>query len=137
MKVVSAGEKAAFASDPRVSNSEGATFSRNLGSVAFVNTAGFVVGYRGSYCSLYVEPLCDDEGGKKRNGYWWTTGRILEALDAPESVGREAARRTVATLGSRRVPTSEMPIVFDPEVTRARAAPSAEPMAVSRSQRVL
>ncbi len=114
-----AGEKAAFAFDPRVSNSEGATFSRNLGSVAFANTAGFVGGYRGSYCSLYVEPLCDDEGGKKRNGYWWTAGRFLEALDDPESVGREAARRTVATLGSRKVPTSEMPIVFDPEVARA------------------
>src|SRR5690606_35940184 len=60
-----AAEKAALGFDPRVTNSEGATMSRVLGAVAFANSAGFAGGYRGSYTSLYVEPICDDEGGKK------------------------------------------------------------------------
>ena len=112
-------EAAALDYDTRVTNSDGATWSRVLGTVAFANSAGFAGGYRGSYASLYVEPMCDDEGGKKRNGYWWTANRFLGALDDPEQVGREAARRTVETLGARKVDTCEAPIVFDPEAARA------------------
>lgn len=114
-----AGEKAAMDYDPRVTNSEGATWSRVLGAVAFATSGGFSGGYRGSYQSLYVEPVCDDEGGKKRNGYWWTAGRYLDELEDPAAVGAEAARRTVATLGTRKVDTAELPVVFDPEAGRA------------------
>ena len=114
-----AGENAARRSDPRVTNSEGATFSRVAGSSAFANTAGFAGEMRGTYLSFYVEPICDDEGGKKRNGYWWTAARHLAGLEAAEAVGLEAARRTVAKLGSRRVETCEAPVVFSPDTARA------------------
>ena len=117
------GEAAARRHDARVSNSEGATWSRVLGATAFATSGGFLGGYRGSYCSLVVEPLCDDttdpENPKKRNGYWWTGSRFLASLDVAEAVGIEAARRTVATIGSRKVETQECPIVFDPEVARS------------------
>ena len=113
------GEKAALDFDKRVTNSEGASFGRTVGSSAFATTGGFVGGYRGTYVSFFVEPLCDDEGGKKRNGHWWTGNRFRDKLDAPEAVGAEAARRTVAKLGSRKVDTAHVPIVFDPEAGRA------------------
>ncbi len=117
------GEAAARRHDARVTNSEGATWSRVLGATAFATSGGFVGGYRGSYCSLVVEPLCDDmtdpENPKKRNGYWWTASRFLNQLEVAEAVGIEAARRTVATLGSRKVETQECPIVFDPEIARS------------------
>ena len=54
------GEAAAQRHDKRVTNSEGATWSRVLGATAFATSGGFVGGYRGSYASLVVEPLCDD-----------------------------------------------------------------------------
>ncbi len=117
------GEAAARRHDARITNSEGATWSRVLGATAFATSGGFVGGYRGSYASFYVEPLCDDasdpENPKKRNGYWWTASRFLDQLDPAEAVGIEAARRTVATLGSKKVETCECPIVFDPEVSRS------------------
>ncbi len=117
------GEAAARRHDARVTNSEGATWSRVLGATAFATSGGFVGGYRGSYASLVVEPLCDDttdpENPKKRNGYWWTASRFLNQLEAAEAVGIEATRRTVATLGSRKVETQECAIVFDPEVARS------------------
>ncbi|MDX2092728.1 MAG: metallopeptidase TldD-related protein [Kofleriaceae bacterium] len=123
LKQAIAGEAAARKHDQRVTNSEGATWSRVLGATAFATSGGFVGGYRGSYASLVVEPLCDDTTDpatpKKRNGYWWTASRFLGELEAAEAVGIEAARRTVATLGSRKVETQECPIVFDPEVARA------------------
>jgi PmbA protein len=94
-----------------------------LGATAFATSGGFCAGYRGSYASLVVEPLCDDgsdpDNPKKRNGYWWTASRFLSALEASEAVGIEATRRTVATLGSKKVDTQECAIVFDPEVGRS------------------
>ncbi len=113
------GERAALDFDKRVTNSEGATYSRVLGAVALATSGGFAGSYRGSYSSLTVEPVCDDEGGKKRNGYWWTGSRFVAALEDPEVVGREAARRTVAQIGASKVDTCEVPVVFDPEAGRA------------------
>lgn len=118
-----AGEAAARGCDPRVTNSEGATWSRVLGATAFATSGGFSGGYRGSYASLVVEPLCDDatdpENPKKRNGYWWSASRFLAEIEPAEAIGIEAARRTVATLGARKIETQECAIVFDPEVSRA------------------
>lgn len=123
IKQAVAGEAAARKHDKRVTNSEGATWSRLLLASALATSGGFVGGYRGSYASLVVEPLCDDTTDpatpKKRNGYWYTASRFLAELEAAEAVGIEAARRTLATLGSKKVATQECPIVFDPEVARA------------------
>lgn len=113
------GEKAALDFDARVTNSDGATFSTVVGAIALANSAGFVGGYQRSSTSFYVAPICDDEGGKKRNGYWWTAGRFLDTLEEPEAVGEKAARRTVASLGPKKIPTCEVPVVFDPEVGRS------------------
>src|SRR5262249_21852121 len=111
-------EAAARKADPRVTGSEGATYSRLAGAVVFATSGGFAGAYRGTYSSLVVEPICDDEGGKKRNGNWWTAARHLAALEDPEAVGLEAARRTVAKLGARKPDTCEVPVVFDPEAGR-------------------
>jgi PmbA protein len=117
------GEAAARRQDKRITNSDGATWSRVLGATAFATSGGFVGGYRGSYASLVVEPLCDDdtdkENPKKRNGYWWTASRFLDQLEVAEAVGIEAARKTLATIGSRKVETQECAIVFDPEIARS------------------
>jgi PmbA protein len=113
------GEKAALGHDKRITNSEGATFSRTEGASAFANSAGFAKGYAGSYASFYVQPIADDEGGKKRNGYYWTAKRYLAELEDPEYVGKRAAERTLEQLGSRKVKTSEVPVVFDSEAGRA------------------
>ena len=113
------GEAAARAFSPKVTNSEGATYSRVAGGGAFATTDGFAGGFRGTYSSLVVEPICDDADGKKRNGFWWTADRFRARLEDPEAVGREAARRTVAKLGAAKIPTGELPVVFDPEAGRA------------------
>jgi PmbA protein len=114
-----AGEAAALAFDPRVTNSEGATFSRASGGKAIVTSGGFRGYSRGTYASLTVSPVVDDEGGKKRSGYHWTAKRHYEGLLPDDEVGREAARRTLAKLGARKVDTQECAIVFDPDAARS------------------
>lgn len=114
-----AGEAAARAADARITNSEGATFTRAAGGRALVTSGGFAAATRGTYASLSVHPVADDADGKKRSGYYWTARRHLHELLPDDEVGREAARRTVAKLGARKVETQECPVVFDPDVGRA------------------
>jgi len=113
------GEAAAREYDARITNSDGGTFGRTAGGVALVLSSGFRAAYRGSYQSLSVVPVADDEGGKKRRGYHWTAKRHLTDLDPPREVGREAARRTLRKLGARSVATGEFPVVFDPDAARS------------------
>lgn len=113
------GERAAREFDPRISNSDGATFSRTAGGVALVLSSGFRGAYQGSYQSLSVVPVAEDEGGKKRRGSYWTAKRFLDDLDDAKSVGEEAARRTLRKLGARSVATCEVPVIFDPDAARS------------------
>jgi PmbA protein len=117
--IATRGEDAARAFDPRITNSDGSTFGRNAGGVAVVLSSGFRAAYRGSYQSLSVVPVADDEGGKKRRGYHWTAKRHLAELEPADAVGREAARRTLGKLGAKTVSTCEVPVVFDPDAARA------------------
>jgi PmbA protein len=113
------GEAAAREYDARITNSDGGTFGRTAGGVALVLSSGFRAAYRGSYQSLSVVPVADDEGGKKRRGYHWTAKRHLADLDSAAEVGKEAARRTLRKLGARSVATGEFPVVFDPDAARS------------------
>ncbi len=113
------GEAAAREFDKRITNSEGGTFGRTAGGAAIVLSSGFHAAYEGSYASLSVVPIAEDTGGKKRRGYHWTAKRFIDELDSPESVGQEAARRTLRKLGARTVATCEAPVVFDPDAARS------------------
>lgn len=113
------GEAAARGFDPRITNSDGATFSRTSGCVALVLSGGFRTASAGSYSSLSVVPVAEDEGAKKRRGFYYSAKRHDADLLTPEAIGEEAARRTLRKLGARKVPTAEAPVVFDPDAGRA------------------
>lgn len=111
-------EAAAMGADPRLVNSDGASFDAATGRRVFANSRGFLGEYRSSYCSIAASPIAQDESGEMQRDYWWSQARAFRDLDSPESVGQEAARRTLRLLGARRVPTQQAPIVFAPEVAR-------------------
>jgi PmbA protein len=119
LRLARQGEQAALRLDRRVTNSDGAVVGRVMGATAFASSAGFSGGYRGTSLSLVVAPVCDDADGKKRNGHYWTASRFASGLLDPELVGLEAARRTLAKLGSRKIATCQVPAVFAPEAARA------------------
>jgi PmbA protein len=112
-------ESAALAYNPRITNSEGATYGRTAGGVAIALSSGFRASYEGSYQSLSVAPVAADEGGKNRRGFHWSARRHLAELDPAGDVGREAARRTLRKLGARTVATCEAAVVFDPDAARS------------------
>ncbi len=109
-------EKTALSADPRITNSEGAEFDWSTGRVFLANTRGFAGDYQASSYSISVSPVArdPDTGGMQRDS-WYAVQRKYAKMDAPESVGLEAARRTVRRLGARKGPTRRVPVVFDQE----------------------
>lgn len=112
-------EQSAFSADPRITNSEGAECSAGYGSILLANSHGFVGSYASSSYSLSVSPIAlDSQNGGMQRDYWYSVKRKFYELDSPESIGREAARRTVRRLGSRPITTQEVPVIFDPETAK-------------------
>jgi len=108
-------ESAALSLDPRITNSEGSEYGHEDARVFFANSHGFTGEYRASSVVLSATPVAKDHAGMQRDA-WYSIQRRLCRLDSPESVGRTAARRTLRRLGARKVPTQEVPVVFDPDM---------------------
>jgi PmbA protein len=107
-------EAAALAASPEIVNSDGGHYGSGENSVVLANSMGFLGGYQSSAVSMSVVPVGQRDGQMERD-YWYSSGRGLGDLLDPEEVGRVAAERTLRRLGARKVPTAEVPIVFDPE----------------------
>jgi PmbA protein len=112
-------EAAALAADPRITNSDGGNFDAATGRKVLANSRGFLGSYRTSYAGISAAPLAVDVNGTMQRDGWWSSARSFALLESPESVGREAAARTVRRLGARRVSTQQVPVVFAPEVARS------------------
>jgi len=111
-------EAAAMAADPRITNSDGASFDAATGYKVLANSLGFVGEYRRSYCSVSAVPIAQAEGSAMQRDYWYSASRTLQKLEPPELVGRKAAERTLRRVGARKIATQKVPVVFDPMVSR-------------------
>jgi PmbA protein len=109
-------ERAALDSDPRLTNSEGGSFDASTGHKVLANSLGFVGEARASYCSVAAIPIAQADEGAMQRDYWYSVARTLRKLESPESVGKEAARRTLRRLGARKVVSTQVPVVLDPMV---------------------
>ena len=112
-------EATALSADPRIKNSEGGSFDAHTGSMALANSLGFVGASRRSSCSISAAPIAQAESGAMQRDYWYSVARSLSRLESPESVGKEAARRVLRRLGARKIGSTQVPLVFDPQVSRS------------------
>ena len=105
-------EHTALAQDPRIDNSEGATFEAGSHRVVLATSRGVESDYRTSSFSLAVAPVARD-GEAMQQDYWYSTARHRADLESPEEIGRVAAARVLRRLGARSVRTCEVPVVFE------------------------
>lgn len=113
-------EDAALGADSRITNSEGAGFDTASGTMLLANSHGFLGMHRSSSFSLAVSPIAvDPNGGGMQRDSWYTVKRKFHLLDSPESVGKEAARRTIRRLGAKKIATQRGPVIFDPETAES------------------
>lgn len=122
IQIAKACEAAALSVSDKLRAGHGSSYGRTVGVGAFACGDGagllFSGSSRGTYQSMSVEVLCDDTGGKKRTGSYWSGGRFRSQLLPAETVGQEAGRRALRRLGAEKIATCELPVVFDPELSR-------------------
>jgi PmbA protein len=133
-------EAAALATDARMTNSEGAEYWDRRARYAYATSHGFARGYATSAFGLSVSPVATENGDMQRD-YWYTAARHRAALEAPEAIGRIAARRALRRLGARKVKTTEVPVIFDPDtaatLVRAIAGAASGPSLYRRASFLL
>ncbi|MBK6008177.1 metalloprotease PmbA [Ramlibacter ginsenosidimutans] len=105
-------EKAAFDTDRRITNSEGAGVSAQHSHFFSAHTHGFRGGYASSRHSISVAPIAG-RGDQMQRDAWYSSMRSATELAAPEAVGRYAAERALARLKSRKIATRECPVLFE------------------------
>jgi PmbA protein len=105
-------EAAALSTDKRITNSEGAGLSAQQSHFYAGNSRGFRGGYASSRHSLSVAPIAG-RGAEMQRDAWYTSERAAADMASPEAVGRYAAERALSRLGSRKIPTCEVPVLFE------------------------
>jgi PmbA protein len=105
-------EAAGLSVSKRISNSEGAGVSAQQSHFWAGNSRGFRGGYASSRHYLSVALIAGKGKGMQRDG-WYTSMRDAGELASPEAVGHYAARRALARLKARRVPTGRVPVLFE------------------------
>jgi len=110
-------ENAARGLDPQIRNSEGATVSTSSAAQAYANSHGFAGAYASTSHSISCSVVADREGILERD-YWFTLARDHAALETPEEVGREAARRALRRLGARQLATCRIPVLYPAYLAR-------------------
>ena len=105
-------ERAAFAVDRRITNSEGASVSAQQSHFFSAHTHGFRGGYASSRHSLSVAPIAG-KGEDMQRDYWYSSMRDARELAAPEAVGRYAAERALSRLRGRKIATGACPVLFE------------------------
>ena len=114
IEVARRAEAAALAVDPRISNSEGAEYFDRHARYAYATSHGFARGYETSHFGITVSPVAAQNGEMQRDS-WYSTARHRSAVEDAESIGRTAAARALRRLGARKIKTTEVPVIFDPD----------------------
>ena len=105
-------ERAAFDTDRRIANSEGAGVSAQQSHFFSAHTHGFRGGYASSRHSISVAPIAG-RGDDMQRDAWYSSMRSASELASPEAIGRYAAERALARLKSRKIATRECPVLFE------------------------
>jgi PmbA protein len=112
---VIATETSALNVDPRITNSDGASYNANLGTKVYGNSHGLLAGYNSSRYSMSCVVIGEQDGEMQRD-YSYSVGREAGMLTSPEQLGLEAAQFTLGRLGARKVKTCQVPVLFDREI---------------------
>jgi len=112
IEMAQACEAAGFAVDKKITNSEGATVSTQQSHFIYGNTNGFLAGYPSSRHSMWCALIAGKGDGMQRDD-WYETARDPADLPAPDVIGRKAGQRAVARLKARKVPTEQVPVLYE------------------------
>jgi PmbA protein len=105
-------EDAAFATDKRIGNSEGAGVSAQQSHFFSAHTHGFSGGYASSRHSMSVSPIAGSGDAMQRDA-WYSSMLNAQDMASPQRIGRYAAERALSRLGARKISTRQCPVLFE------------------------
>ena len=105
-------EAAALKVSRLITNSEGAGVSAQQSHFFSAHTRGFRGGYASSRHSMSVSPIAG-RGDNMQRDAWYSSMRDAAELASPQAVGVYAAHRALSRLHSRKIPTTECPVLFE------------------------
>ena len=111
-------EKAALEADPRIVNSDGASLASHQGIRVYGNSHGLIAGYPRTRHTLSTMVI-GKEGEQMQRDSAYTISRVHSELKSAHDVGLEAATATLAKLGSRKVSTAKVPVVFRADIANS------------------
>jgi len=106
-------EQAAYDHDSRIKYTYGASYSDQSGTVILARLGSDPISYDATRVDITCIPVAEQDG-ERRMGVWYCSERFLSDMEPAAVVGQTAARRAVAMLGARGVPTQKASVVFDP-----------------------
>ncbi|MFC5578637.1 metalloprotease PmbA [Lysobacter niabensis] len=104
--------------DPRIANSDGASFGSGSSLSVYANSHGFLGRERGTNHSIGCALIAGRGDAMQRDG-WYSYALAAEDLESVGAIGRRAAERAVSRLAPRQVPTGDYPVLFAAEVARS------------------
>ncbi|MCF1429016.1 MAG: metalloprotease PmbA [Shewanella sp.] len=110
-------EEAALSTDPRITNSDGASANGHTGIKVYGNSHGFLNGYCSSRYSLSCVVIGEDDQGNMQRDYDYTVSRKYHELAPAAQIGSKAAKKTVERLGGRKIATAKLPVLLSPEIS--------------------
>ena len=105
-------EDAALSYDEKINNSEGASVSADHAQGVFANSHGFAAYDKRTRFGVSCVAVATDNSGMQRD-YWSDAARNIHDLCAVDDIGRTAAQKALARLGSGSVKTGVYPVLFD------------------------
>ncbi|MCG8378375.1 MAG: metalloprotease PmbA [Proteobacteria bacterium] len=108
-------EQLAFEYDQRINNSDGCVVSTYSGINLYGNTNDFINGWNWSTHTVDCTVIAENEKGMQRDG-WYSKARDYDELQSVKDISNEAARRTIARLGSQKISTRQVPVIFEAPV---------------------
>lgn len=108
-------ERAAYAYDARIVNSEGAGVYAMENRFWYAASNGFSAGGDATCCGVNVSVLAQS-GAEQQSNYAYDRRCCFADLATPEQIGEQAAEKALAALDARAVASGDYPVVFAPEV---------------------
>lgn len=108
-------EAAALQTSSLITNSEGAGVSAQQSHFFSAHSRGFRGGYASSRHSLSAAPIAGT-GDQMQRDAWYSSMRDPSELASAAAVGRYAAERALSRLNSRKIATTECPVLFESPV---------------------
>lgn len=108
-------EAAALEYDKEITNSEGAIFSTNDQFYVYGNSKGFFAAYPTTRYSSYCVVI-GQRGDSMQRDYDFTVARDVNDLTRLTQIGKNAAEKTIARLGAKKINTCQVPVLFIPKI---------------------